>query len=66
MEGTCEFGIQRQKEEVGVTEFTHPHYAWLCVQQSPKGRLIDLFSIDRDIRICPATHIQVPIPAASP
>jgi len=57
MEGTCEFGIQRQKEEVGVTEFTHPHYAWLCVQQSPKGR---------DIRICPATHIQVPIPAASP
>jgi len=38
MEGSCEFGIQRLKKEVAINEFAHLYYAWLCVQQPPKGR----------------------------
>jgi hypothetical protein len=56
MEGTREFGIQRQKE-VGFKEIFHPYCSPLCVQQSQKGR---------NIRCSPTTHIQVLIPAALP
>jgi len=59
MEGFLEFGIQRPKAEVGIKDFTLPHYLRLSVRQSPTGRVI---------RNHPTAHIQVPvlIPAASP